>query len=183
MSSSIEELERILKEFTDEDLMNLPEEDFLKYKKELNPYGRTIQGSDKLVNFSITNWGKKYMEKLILTSLIGYLNRANDEWEVPKSVPVVPVYEYLEDVSKCDMPKTVAEGKDEIIKKDWEFNKEWMKKRVIVKEFLETVFQFNPDEHVRSAYRPNRKDIRRKPIHTKAAKLAIEHTKLKDKSF
>lgn len=58
-----------------------------------------------------------------------------------------------------------------------------MQKRVVVKEFLEEFFQFNPDKHVRSSYKPQPKDLARNVIGTPAANLAIEHLKKKDLEF
>lgn len=177
------ELEEMLKELQDSDLSKLPEERILEMRKKLNPYGRTIEGSDKYLNFSITQIQHEYWKKLIISAFIGFLNRMNDEWKVPEGVPVVPVYDYLDDPTKVDTPKMVLEKGYKKTIDEYEFNKKWMEKRVIVKEFLEEMFQFNPEEHVRSAYRPCRADNTRKPINTPAGKLAVSHLKRKDKEF
>ena len=58
-----------------------------------------------------------------------------------------------------------------------------MKKRVIVKEFLEHIFQYSPDEHVRGAYKPNPQDKERKVLKTPAAKLHITKLKKQNKKF
>lgn len=34
--------------------------------------------------------------------MIAFLNRMCDEWHVPDDIPVIPVYEYLDDPSKID---------------------------------------------------------------------------------
>lgn len=177
------ELEGLLQELTMEDLAELPDDKILEFRKKLNPYGRTIEGSDKYLNFSITQISHKYWEKFLTTALIGYLNRMNDEWKVPEGVPVVPVYDYLEDSSKLDTPQNILDKDYKKAIDDYEFNREWMKKRIIVKEFLEEMFQFNPDEHVRSAHRPNLKNKRRKPINTQAGQLVTKHLQATDKEF
>lgn len=177
------ELNNLLDELKDSDLSDLPSDEILNLRKKINPYGRTIEGSDKYLNFSITQIHHEYWKKFIITSFVGFLNRMNDEWKVPEGVPVTPVYDYLNDNTLLDTPKMVLEKKDKSAIYDYEFNKEWMKKRVIVKEFLEEFLQFNPDEHVRSAHRPNRADKERKPIDTNAGKLAVEHLKKTDKVF
>lgn len=177
------EIANLLEEVDDEYLNELNEEEILELRKKLNPYGRTIEGSDKYLNFSITQISHEYWKKFIISAMVGFLNRMNDEWKVPEGLPVISVYEYLEDPSKLDTPKNVLEKGHQRIINDYEFNREWMKKRVIVKEFLEEMFQFNPQEHVRSAYRPCRSDPERAPINTPAGKLAVEHLKKTDSEF
>jgi len=177
------QLEEILQQLKDEDLAELPPDEILNMKKKLNPYGRTIEGSDKYLNFSITQIHHDYWRNFIISAMIGFLNRMNDEWKVPEGVPVTPVYEYLKDPSKVETPKLVLEKAYQPTIDDYEFNRKWMAKRVIVKEFLEEMFQFNPDEHVRSGYRPNSADTTRKPINTPAGQLAVEHHKRTDAEF
>ncbi len=164
-------------------LSSIDQDKILEIKKGLNPYGRTIAGSDKYINFSITQITHEYWKKFITTSMIGYLNRMCDEWRVPNGVPVISVYEYLEDPSKANTPQMVIDKDNKSLMYDYEFNRQWMEKRKIVKEFLEEMFQFNPDEHVRSAYDPNFKDLKRKPLDTMAARLAMKHRSLKDDKF
>ena len=167
----------------DEDLAGVSEDKVLEIRKGLNPYGRTIQGSDKFLNFSITQISHEYWKKFLTTAMIGFLNRMCDEWKVPTGVPVVSVYSYLEDPKILDTPEAVlAKGNKSVIY-DNEFNREWMKKRVIVKEFLEEMFQFNPDEHVRSAYKPNYGDSGRTPLQTMAARVAVNHLAKIDPKF
>lgn len=176
-----EELEKILAELEDTNL-ELDETQLMEYKRKLNPYGRTIEGSDNYLTFSFTNLREEYLKKLLMTSFIGYLNRACDEWHVPDDLPVIPVYDYVKEPSKLQefhkgwkmTPKLEKQIKE---------NEEWMAKRVIVKEFLEEMFQYNPDMHVRSVYKPNPKDPERKLIKTPAANLAVEKLKSKDALF
>jgi len=95
---------------------------------------------------------------------------------------VVTVHDYLKDPAKLDeYEKTLEEP--ELMRKQLDENKENMKKRVIIKEFLEDMFQYNPDLHVRSAYRPNYKDPERNIIDTPAAKLAIYRLKKTNPDF
>lgn len=178
-----DDLAAILDELKDEDLAALPEDEVLNMRKKINPYGRTIEGSDKQLNFSITQIKHEYYKKLIISGFVAFLNRMNDEWKVPEGVPVVPVYEYLDDPSKVDTPQGVLDKGYQKTIDEYQFNRDWMKKRVVVKEFLEEMFQFNPEEHVRSSYRPCRMDATRKPIETMAGKLAVEHLKQTDPEF
>jgi hypothetical protein len=167
----------------DDELAKLPEEKVLEMRKSINPYGRTIAGSDKFLTFSVTQLSHQYWEKFITTAMIGYLNRMCDEWKVPSGVPVVSVYEYLENPAALDTPEIVLKKDDKSVMYDYELNRAWMKKRIIVKEFFEEMFQFNPDEHVRSSYRPNYADSTRKPLHTMAAKIATKCLEKTDAKF
>lgn len=178
MSSSnlTDEVAKLLNELDAKSISELEEEEIIEYRKKLNPYGRTIEGSDNFLSFSFTNLTEKYLEKLILTSMIGYLNRACDEWHVPDGIPVIPVYDYVQNPS---LITSFAENwkPTEKTTRDIEENKRWMQKRVIVKEFLEEMFQYNPDAHVRSAYKPQPHDVERHILDTPAANLAIDELK------
>lgn len=178
--TTAERINLYLNALNNEDLSKLNQDKILEMRKRMNPYGRTIAGANKFLNFSITQITHEYWKKFITTAMIGYLNRMCDEWKVPSGVPVVSVYEFLENKSLLDTPALAIEKKNASSIADYEFNREWMKKRIVVKEFLEEMFQFNPDEHVRSAYRPNYKDASRTPLDTMAARIAINHACQKD---
>jgi hypothetical protein len=179
---SARNLEKILSEIESSSLEDLSYEELMSLRKEMNMYGRTIEGSDNYLTFSFTNLKEKYIENLTTTAMIGYLNRAVDEWNVPDGLPVIRVQDYNNDPSvMCSYYKnwTLTDK----IKKQIADNMEAMKKRVIVKEFLQEVFNYNPDVHTRSAYKPNAKDISRGIVDTPAANIAIEQLKKKDSKF
>ena len=179
-----DELDSILNELKTEDYADAADPSkIIELRKKLNPYGRIIAGSDCVMNFSITQISHEYWKNFIITGMSSFLHRMCDEWKVPEGFPIVTVYEYLDDPSKLDTPAAVLEKNVPTITYDYEFNRKWMEKRKIVKEFLEEFLQFNPDEHVRSAYRPNRGDPERKPVETPAGKLATEHLMQTDKDF
>ena len=93
MSSNFaEQLEKVLK-LNDKDLSNVDANQILELRKNLNPYGRTIQGSDNYLNFSITQVSQEWHKKFMTTSFIGFLFRMCNEWKVPNGVPVVSVYD------------------------------------------------------------------------------------------
>lgn len=181
-STTAQQLQNLLDELDDESLSKLSDEEIIKMRQQLNPYGRTIQGSDKVLTYSYTDLRKSYLERLLVTSMIGYLNRMCDEWNVPSGIPVIPVYDYVKDPSKLyDFEKTLPDP--EILRADLDKNKEYMEKRVIIKEFLEDMFQYNPDYHVRSAYKPNPKDEERQILDSPAAHLAIYQLKKENPEF
>ncbi len=145
-------------------------------KREFNPYSaKNIVPSDEFLLMLFTPIHRHYLIKLIFTSIIGFLNRACDEWRVPDDVPVVSVYDYIEDPSLLDIPKPAGpHGElDPELKQHYIDSKKFMEKRIIVREFLEYLFQYDPDEHVRSSYTPNKRDPNRRPITTPAAKLSV----------
>ena len=180
--SVAEELSKLLDEIDDDTLAKMSDDDVLELRKKLNPYGRTIQGSDRVLTFSHTGLQAEYLKKMCTTAMIGFLNTMLDEWRVPDGIPVVRVYDYVRAPELLDeFEKTLQ--KPELMREKIDENKEIMKKRVIIKEFLEDMFQYNPDMHVRSAYKPNYKDPDRNVLNTPAAQLAIYRLKQKDAEF
>ena len=183
MSSDISaELTKILDELDEESLEKMSDNDIINLRKQLNPYGRTIEGSDNILTYSYTDLRKEYLKNMVMTATIGFLNRMCDEWKVPDGIPVIPVYDYIKNPEKLDEFEDSLQDK-EIMRKDLDQNKEYMAKRVIIKEFLEDMFQYNPDMHVRSAYRPNPNDTERSIIDTPAGQLAIYELKKNDTEF
>lgn len=180
-----------LKGKIDECLKNLNENDFdaidkdklMQLRNELNPYNKTIRGQRRWVNFSVVTAQRDYERNYLTTSMIGFLNRMVSEWKVPEGLTVVTPYEYLENPSLLDPPKAVIEKGDPTILRNYEFNKNWMQARLIVQAFLEEMFVFNPNEHVRSAYKPNYADTSRTPVETMAGKLAVDILKNTDPLF
>lgn len=181
--STVNELSKLLDELDEETLDKMDDAEILELRKKLNPYGRTIEGSNKVLTFSYTDLQGQYQKKILTTAMIGYLNRMCDEWEVPAGVPVIHVYDYCKNPDLInEFEKGLNKPTDQLLN-DIEKNKKMMEKRVIVKEFLEFMFQYNPDTHVRSAYKPNPKDTDRNILDSPAAQLAIYELKQKDSKF
>jgi hypothetical protein len=180
--SAAGQLTKLLDELDEDSLAKMSDSEVLELRKQLNPYGRTIEGSDKILTYSYTDLQFGYTKKLITTTMIGFLNRMCDEWRVPDGIPVIPVYEYVMDPDKLDEFEKTLQNPG-VMRKSLDENRENMHKRVIIKEFLEDMFQYNPDFHVRSAYKPNLKDTERSIIDTPAGHLAINELKLKDSDF
>jgi hypothetical protein len=78
------QIEDIVKELeTNPDKINeLTDEQAIEVDKYLNPYGATIYGEDKYTCVSFTNLKEKYMQKLLLTGLIGFTYQMSREYEV-----------------------------------------------------------------------------------------------------
>lgn len=168
-----------LKNMTDEQ-KKIMSDKIHNLRKKTNPYASNIERADgsaaQQLLFMFTPVYRDYLAKFMMTSTLAYLNRACDEWGVPDGVPVVPVYDYIQNESLIDDPKPVnneTNAVDEVLLEDYAKNRKLMEKRLVVKEFLEYMFQYDPDEHVRSAYSPNMKDPERKLIVTPASRMGI----------
>lgn len=165
---------------------DLTEDQVTELRKKMNPYGRTIEGSGKFTCLSITNLSELYTKRFLMTSLIGFLYRQCDEHELDEGEPPIHLDDFSEFMDSYNAAETAA-----VKSKQWldEFaaeNKEvdeadltpeqhaarldhrrilergtGFKKRLIVRQFLDDLFQFNPDKHVRSAYSDNPLDPER----------------------
>ncbi len=88
MSSSIDDfksqIEDIVKELeiNPDKINELTDEQAIEVDKFLNPYGATLYGDEKYTCISFTNLKEKYMQKLLTTSLIGFLYQMNSEYEI-----------------------------------------------------------------------------------------------------
>lgn len=149
--------------------------------------GQIIKGADNYLTFSYTNLTAKYQQKLLTTAMIGYLFRANDEWEIDDDVKVFPVYDYVQGlrdgVDIIDEHYKTFKEISPRLQKAINDTKKKMNDRIVIRRFLEYLFQFDPDRHVRSAYRPQPRDLDRQIIETPAAKLAVSCLKFKDAEF
>jgi hypothetical protein len=174
-----EELMKLVEGLGEEGLNKMPDEDVLQLRKEMNPYGRTIEGSDKILVFSYTDLRKKYLEKLMTTAMIGFLNRMCNEYLVPDGLPAVDVHAWLKDPSLLSPPA----GATPDVLAAYAANLEGMKKRVVIKEFLEDMFQYDPDVHVKPGYVPNPDDKSRRVVKSAAARRAIQRRGLTNVDF
>lgn len=180
--SKILKAKSLLEKLTPDNIAKLSPSQLETLRKELNPYGTTVEGRGNYLSFSYTNIQEQYWKQFMTTALIAFLNRKCDEYHVPEGIPVIPVYDYVQSPEKLQEYHENWQ-KDEFLQKKIEENEKWMQKRVIIKEFLENAFQFNPDEHVRSAYNPNPSDPDRDLIKTPAAQFAIQRLQKKDLVF
>lgn len=66
-----------------EEIDNLTEEQITELRRYINPYGRTIESDNKSYTcLSYTNMTKEYLTKLITTTMIGFMYRTCDEYEI-----------------------------------------------------------------------------------------------------
>ena len=171
-------------------LDTLTDDQISELRKKINPYGRTIEGQGKYTCLSITNLSEEYMKKMLMTSLIGFLYNQCDEYLLSDSVPISSMDDYKSFMETYNKLQTAAEMSREWLynfKKDHKGvdlsandngltisekaqvldNKRTIEmaesatKRLIIRQFLDSLFQFNPDKHVKSAYSNNPLDPER----------------------
>ena len=66
-----------------ENIENLTEDEITEIRKHINPYGRTIESDDKSYTcLSYTNMTKEYLTKILTTTMIGFVYRMCDEYEI-----------------------------------------------------------------------------------------------------
>ena len=162
---------------------NLTDEQVTELRKKLNPYGRTIEGSGDYTCLSITNLSEKYMQRFLMTSLVAFLYRQCDEYLLDDGEPPCRMDSYEEYIEKHRQVNeeavvakaALAEEKGQTETDTLRNNKivsraEGYNKRLVVRQFIDELFQFNPDKHVRSAYSDNPLDPERAD-----SKEIIEH--------
>lgn len=186
-----------------EDIINNMSEDQLNdlYKK-VSPYGRTIEGSNKIICMSVTNLRDDYMRKFHMTALVGFMYRMAEEYLTEEYTSEVFVRrirfgapridftnddfitlkrfyndtKFLKHYLDDKFPITQLTNIDEMFgrlgdttdlvcifeESDEQFN---LRKNILqneydnlkkakrshIKEFLDSMFEFNPDKHVRRA--------------------------------
>lgn len=171
----------------------LTDEQVTELRKKISPYGRTVEGKGSFTCISVTNLAEQYMKKFLMTSLIGFLYRQCDEYDLDDGEPTCSLDNYAVYMSKYKQATDAAHESSTWLDNFWSatHNKglteetlsleqraerlthqrilergEGFKKRLIVRQFLDGLFQFNPDAHVRSAYSYNPLDPERvKPAH------------------
>jgi len=80
--SNIENVILELEENPD-NIENLTEDEITEIRKHINPYGSTIDSDDKRYTcLSYTNMTKEYLTKLLTTTMVGFLYRMCDEYEI-----------------------------------------------------------------------------------------------------
>lgn len=139
-------MDRQVKDLLD-DIVNNPDvlEQYTKEQleeiyKQVNPYGKVLDASNGYTCVSITNLRDRYIANLKMTSLVGFVYRMVKEYD---------------DLYKLE---------------DWEKTEEQQKaskiKQAIIKDFLDRIFEHDPENNVQSAYNPNSADTERTPLET-----------------
>ena len=152
-------------------LDELEDDEVVELRRIVNPYSHGIKLEDpnrKYFAYSHINLREKYIEKFMTTAIIGYLYRCCDEWGVPEGEIVQPADEFDRDQITIDFIKeNLVNGKVVLRREDRNSVSGGMEpeelatnkfKRMVIMDFLNDMFKYNPDKHVRSAYKRNKED-------------------------
>ena len=163
--------------------------DQLKHVEEtVDPFNYNLDNvekkEDQFVSYSFVDINKRFQERLITTAMIGFLHRMCDSYMIPKNMRIITAEEYVLDPSSVEKYLSTIKHEDnpDIIK-DINQYRDTMNKRLIVKEFLNNVFSYNPDKHVSSSYKLNIYDNDREMLNTPAAELSIIEEKKRNPAF
>ena len=165
----------------------LTAEEALDLRKYLNPLGNIATAKKSYVNLNITNWHDRFLRKLHVTGLIGFIYRALYEYE-PEDLlekEKIDLGLFGRDAPNIkpgparDAALAAYEKRAKVITDT---------SRGIIQSFLNKHFKYNPDQHLRTAHKDgaNEKlrqevaDIRAAAINT-AAKSADYEAKFADK--
>lgn len=169
MSLSIDKLKELsAKIASDPDsVYDLAPAEAIEVRKFMNPLGGVVTAKKTYVNLSIINWKEKYMRRIHMTALIGYLYRTLEEHQ-PEEIEREnrnharatdymvgrhgveyrdsPEYKDAENAhaARVKLLKSTAHG--------------------IIKKFLDSNFEHNPDIHLRGSHTDNSDDPERQPV-------------------
>lgn len=136
------------------DIINQPEvleskktEELQEERKKVNPYGTVISGKKSYANISIINNSDLFFRRLHTTGLVGYLFRLLEEYRYE---PLAKDLHAVAGLSDEEKQKYTEEQEQEV-----ENTKKYTRK------FLNKVFSYDPDRHVRSSYKENKDDPER----------------------
>lgn len=128
----------------------------LELRKAIDPLGAVISTKKCYVNMSLVNWKEKYLRKLHMTALVGYLFRTLEEY--------TPTEELAKEQARYERASK-APGSHATALLDEHLAREKLitsTAKGIVAQFLARNFNFNPDIHLRSAHTENASDPDRK---------------------
>ena len=135
------------------DFNSMTEEEMQKMLDLIRAKQRTHVNKDdnRLLSFAMVNSSREFFQMLNITTTIGYLYQRNDEWLSPTNLPLLSTETLQKNPSLLETPQHVLDSKVPQLIDDYETRRMTQYKREIVLEFLDSVFQFNPKNHLRSA--------------------------------
>ncbi len=166
---------------------DLNENEVTELRKHINPIGGIVDSGKSFANISIINWRERWLRKLHITALVGYLYRAAFEYtpEIEldkeqrryeaelrdinsfnnlhvKSDDNYPVFGNTANEAKVDSNVNTARLAD--AERNHTERVKLIKStcKGIIGQFLDRNFEFNPDLHVRGTHTSNPNDSDRK---------------------
>lgn len=112
----------------DEQISNLSNDQLEELLQKTSYYNNYIPADKKWALVSVTNWEELYMRKFVMTSFVGWMYRALEEWDP----------EGLDGPNGVSTPESTASSKV---------------KQEIIKQFLDRHLNYNPDKHVKGHHK------------------------------
>lgn len=135
----------------------LDHNEVVELRKHLNPLGTIITADKSYASIGLTNWRDRYLRKLHMTAMVGYLFRMLEEYE----------FEHELDEERRRYEAAVKRAGDpaalDALKKNHEERNALIKSTVkaVIKRFLCRHFEYNPDHHLRTAHLTDKGDTER----------------------
>lgn len=162
MSLSPEELKELGQKIaSNPDLIyDLEPAEAIEVRKYINPLGGVVSSKKSYVNLSLINWKEKYLRRLHMTAMVGYLYRTLEEYE--------PVEEAEREKAKFEAKTSGMDQDSEEymnLKAEHEIKLKMLKTTAgyIIRNFLNRNFNYNPDHHLRGSHSENSDDPERVP--------------------
>lgn len=174
----------ILENLSTEEKQQLPESTIVGIRKAINPYGPTIREMEgKWLTFAVTDLDKQFKERLLMTSMVSFMFSKLNMWKLPKDMPIIDAIDFFNNPNIIRELMADRVQDDQELQKTIEDYEKVMRQKLVIVDFLESIFQFNPNVHVEPAYKPNLHDPTRDPIMTPAAAMATAFHGSKKEGF
>lgn len=148
------ELRDIMKKLMDDpdSIQDLSDEDVIALKQRINPVNTFIPANKSFAVASIINMRESDMRNFMMTSMIGFLYRRIEEY-TPNFV-VTMREAYARKINGIVDGENVQERRDKLREECEKLSREYEQAhRDVARKFLDSVFLFNPDRHVRVAHK------------------------------
>lgn len=137
-------------EAVDEKLKGLTAEQLSELNRAINPYTHTVAADNKgYMAYSYTNLKEKFMRHLIITGMTGFIYRYLDEY-----------YDEDHDLAQGKQFNKVDDSGVLKVVEYEDGSRNFMNcpldlKKQVVKEFMDYIFEFNPNIHLKSSHKSN----------------------------
>lgn len=166
-----------------EKMRELDDDDVIEVSARINPIGTFIPANPSHAVISLINMKEKYMRELTTTAMIGFIYRRLEEYE-PDFVT------RMEESYAAQINKIVADsapGADDMQKRRDQLREECTRRsteyknanRTAIRAFLDSMFRFNPDKHVRKIGSDDLPEDARDIIEGRTQLEAAEHPETK----
>lgn len=148
------ELREIMKNLMDnpDSIQDLSDEDVIALKQRINPVNTFIPTNKSFAVASIINMRENDTRNFIMTSMIGFLYRRIEEY-TPDFV-ITMRESYARKINSIIDGPDVQERRDKMRDECEKITREYEQAhRDIARKFLDSVFLFNPDRHIRRAHK------------------------------